>query len=265
MADREGRVTAGEIEIAWEAFGDPGDPPLLLVMGLATQMLGWDERFCERLAATGLHVVRFDNRDIGRSTHLTSHGVPDLEGLLTERAGAPAPAYTLVEMADDTAGLLDALGLDSVHVVGASMGGMIAQQLAISHPARVRSLTSIMSTPSRHVGRPRPEAQAALLTPPPTDEESAVARSLQVYAVIGSPGFPMDRERRAATARESYRHETDPTGSARQYAAILASPDRTPACSSSTCPRSCSTVRTTRWSSSRAGRPPPRPCPAPAW
>lgn len=228
MADRSGRASVGGVELDWEAYGDPADPPLLLVMGLATQMLGWDDRFCTRLADLGLHVVRFDNRDIGGSTHLTEHGLPDLAGLMAGGPAAPAPAYTLVEMADDTAGLLDALGLDSAHVVGASMGGMIAQQLAISHPARVRSLTSIMSTPSREIGRPRPEAQAALLIPPATDVESAVQRSVQVYAVIGSPGFPMDTARRSEVARRSFEREVDPTGSARQYAAILASPDRTP-------------------------------------
>ena len=228
MADRTGVATVGEVQLAWEAYGDPADPPLLLVMGLATQMLGWDDRFCARLADLGLHVVRFDNRDIGGSTHLTEHGLPDLAGLLAGGPDAPAAAYTLVEMAQDTVGLLDALGLDSAHVVGASMGGMIAQQVALDHPERVRSLTSIMSTPSREVGRPTPEAQAALVLPPATAVEGAVQRSLQVYAVIGSPGYPMDVARRSEIARRSFERESDPTGSARQYAAILASPDRTP-------------------------------------
>ncbi|MCW2817363.1 MAG: alpha/beta hydrolase fold protein [Marmoricola sp.] len=265
MADRSGRASVGDVELDWEAYGDPTDPPLLLVMGLATQMLGWDDRFCTRLADLGLHVVRFDNRDIGGSTHLTDRGVPDLAAMLAGGPDAPAPAYTLVEMALDTVGLLDALGLDSAHVVGASMGGMIAQQVAISHPTRVRSLTSIMSTPSRQVGRPRPEAQAALLVPPATDEESAVQRSLQVYGVIGSPGFPMDVARRTEIARRSFEREGDPTGSARQYAAILGSPDRTPGCAGWTCPRWCCTARTTRWSSSRAGRPPRTRSRAPGW
>ncbi|MCW2866989.1 MAG: alpha/beta hydrolase [Marmoricola sp.] len=228
MADRTGVATVGEIQLAWEAYGDPADPPLLLVMGLATQMLGWDERFCLLLADLGLHVVRFDNRDIGASTHLTDRGLPDLAALLAGGPDAPAPAYTLLDMAQDTVGLLDALGLDSAHVVGASMGGMIAQQVAIDHPERVRSLTSIMSTPSRDIGRPTPEAQAALVLPPATDVEGAVQRSLQVYSVIGSPGFPLDVAHRTDVARRSFERAGDPTGSARQYAAILASPDRTP-------------------------------------
>jgi pimeloyl-ACP methyl ester carboxylesterase len=228
MSDSAERVSVGELELAYETFGHAGDPPLLLIMGLATQMLGWDERFCMQLASHGFHVIRFDNRDIGLSTHLDDAGVPNVMALLRGDRNVPAPPYTLVDMADDTAALLDALGLRSAHVVGSSMGGMIAQQLAISHPDRVRSLTSIMSTPSREVGRARPSALAALFLPPPIDQDTAVERALKVYRVIGSPGYPLDEGRLADIARRAYARGHDPAGVARQFAAIVVSPDRRP-------------------------------------
>jgi pimeloyl-ACP methyl ester carboxylesterase len=227
MADRTERAVVGRLELAYEAFGDTDNPPLLLIAGLATQMLGWDDRFCMQLADNGFRVIRFDNRDIGLSTILHDAGVPDVMALL--RGETPsATAYTLVDMADDTAGLLDALGLESAHIVGMSMGGMIAQQLAISHPHRARSLTSIMSTPSRAVGQARPDAQRVLLLPRGTDQETAAQRALQVYRVIGSPGYPLDERRVADVARRSFARGNDPAGVARLYAAILASPDRSP-------------------------------------
>ncbi|MEZ7236525.1 alpha/beta fold hydrolase [Rhodococcus sp. GXMU-t2271] len=227
MADRTQRVAVGELELAYEAFGDPGNPPLLLIAGLATQMLGWDERFCDRLADHGFHVIRFDNRDIGLSSHLHEGGIPNLGALLRGEAAA-APPYTLADMAEDTAGLLDALSLESAHIVGASMGGMIAQQLAIHYGHRVRSLTSVMSTPSRQVGQARPEAQAVLFLPPPTDPDTAAERSLTVYRVIGSPGYPLDEPRVADVAQRAFARGNNPAGVARQYAAIVVSPDRTP-------------------------------------
>lgn len=227
MTDQVMQVTVGDVEIAYESFGNPADPPLLLVMGLATQMLGWDERFCGRLASHGFHVIRFDNRDIGLSTHLSEAGVPDLGTLLADPAAGGAP-YTLLDMAGDVAGLLDALGLESAHVVGASMGGMIAQQLAIGHAPRVRSLTSIMSTPSREVGQATPEAMAVLFLPPPTDADTAAERALNVYRVIGSPGYPLDEPRLAEVARLAFARGHDAAGVARQFAAIVVSPDRRP-------------------------------------
>jgi pimeloyl-ACP methyl ester carboxylesterase len=228
MTNRIQRAPVGDLEIAHESFGDSADPPLLLVVGLATQMLGWDERFCIQLADHGFRVIRFDNRDIGLSTHLTDAGVPDVAALLAGDRSSPAPPYTLLDMARDTAGLLDALGLESAHVVGASMGGMIAQQLAIGHRGRVRSLTSIMSTPSREVGQARPEAMAALFLPPPRDSNQAAERALQVYRVIGSPGYPLDEPRLADLARRSFARGHDAAGVVRQLSAIAVSPDRTP-------------------------------------
>jgi pimeloyl-ACP methyl ester carboxylesterase len=198
-------------------------------------MLGWDDEFCEQLAGSGFHVIRFDNRDIGLSTHLHDRGTPELLALLAGRP-APPPPYSLLEMAEDTVGLLDALGICSAHVVGASMGGMIAQQVAISHPSRVRTLTSIMSTPSRDVGRSQPSALQTILLPPPTDQASAVERMLTVYRVIGSPGYPLDEERLASVARESFDRGYDPAGVARQFAAIVVSPDRAPGLRAVTAP-----------------------------
>ena len=201
MADRTERAAVGRIELAYETFGDTGAPPMLLIAGLATQMLGWDERFCMQLADNGFHVIRFDNRDVGRSTHLDDAGVPNLRAMMRGRGRSAAP-YTLVDMADDTAGLLDALGLESAHIVGMSMGGMIAQQLAISHPHRVRSLTSIMSTPSRAAGQARLKAQRVLFLPPATDQEAAAERALQ--------GLPGDRLTRVPARRGPGRRRRAP-------------------------------------------------------
>ena len=217
---------AGDVELAYETFGSPEGAPLLLVMGLATQMIGWPDDLCRMLAERGLYVVRFDNRDIGLSTHLDSAGAPDV--LAVMGGDHSRVAYRLADMAEDTAGLLDALGLDSAHVVGASMGGMIAQSLAIRHPERVRSLTSIMSTTGDPaVGAPAEAALGVLLAPPATDRESAVQRAVDTYRVIGSPGFEFDEHGLRERAGLSFDRAYDPAGVARQLAAILASPDRT--------------------------------------
>lgn len=213
-SDRIGRAAIGPIELAYQTFGSPADPPVLLIMGLATQMLGWDEGFCELLAAEGLYVIRFDNRDIGLSTH---------------DPGTLEIPYRLEDLADDTAGLLAALRLDSAHVVGASMGGMIAQTMAIRHPRQVRSLTSIMSTPAPHIGQPTPEALAVLMMQPPTDREDAARQRVKVFRVIGSPGYPFDADAVAELARRSYDRAHDPGTPGRQLAAITVSGDRTAA------------------------------------
>lgn len=222
-----GTATVGDIEIAYESFGDPASPPVLLVMGLGVQMLGWDAELCGMLADRGHHVIRFDNRDVGLSTHLHDSPRPDFPAILS--GDTSSASYRLEDMADDVIGLLDALGLDSTHVVGLSMGGMIAQTLTLRHPERVRSLTSIMSTPGPRIGPPTQAALQVLLTPPPADEDGAVEHTVATYRVIGSPGFPMDEAALRDRARRSYRRAFDPAGTGRQFAAIHASGDRTEA------------------------------------
>jgi len=223
------RARANGIEIEYETFGDPADPALLLVMGLGAQMILWPEEFCSDLAARGLHVVRYDNRDVGRSTWLDQAGMPDVAGALAAAMqGRPiASPYLLRDMAADAVGLLDALEVDAVHVVGASMGGMIAQTLAIEHPARVRTLTSIMST-TGHPGLPpaRPEAMAVLVTPAPTERVAAIEHGVRVWRTIGSPGFPFDEAEVRERAALAFDRGVNPPGVARQLVAILASGSR---------------------------------------
>lgn len=219
-------TTVGDIELAYETFGDPGDTPLLLVSGLGSQMLSYADELCADLAAQGLFVIRFDNRDVGLSTHLHSAGLPRLGDV--RRGDRSSVHYELADMAADAAGLVQALGLDSVHLVGVSMGGMIAQRVAITYPERVRSLTSIMSTTGdRSVGGASEAAQAVLYAPPANDRDEAIERQLQTSRVIGSPGFPFDEEAIRARAGLAYDRAHDPAGVARQMAAIVTSPDRT--------------------------------------
>lgn len=217
--------TVGEIELAYETFGNPADPAVLLVMGLGTQMIAWHEDFCAELARRGFHVIRFDNRDVGRSTKISGVRPPTAAQLLLRR---PRAAYRLDEMADDAAGLLDELGIPAAHVVGASMGGMIAQQLAVRHPSRVLSLVSIMSTTgNRRVGRTSYRLYGALLRRPPSERERFVEHIARVFRAIGSPGFDRDEEEIRSLARRSFDRGHHPAGSGRQLAAILASGDRT--------------------------------------
>ncbi|HEX3609246.1 MAG TPA: alpha/beta hydrolase [Solirubrobacterales bacterium] len=216
------------IEIAYQEVGDPAGEPLMLVMGLGTQMLGWDERLCVRLAGRGFRVVRFDNRDIGRSTMLDAAGVPSrLDLFLGRREGA---AYLLSDMAADTVGLMDHLRIESAHVAGVSMGGMIGQTLAIEHGERVRSLVSIMSsTGSRRVGTPSLKAFGLMLAEAPRDRDGYVERILKTFEVIGSPAYPTDREGLRQVAGEMYDRSHNPRGILRQMHAITASGNRTPA------------------------------------
>jgi pimeloyl-ACP methyl ester carboxylesterase len=221
------RARVGAIEIAYETFGAPDDPPLLLIMGLGTQMLGWPDEFCHLLEARGLYVIRFDNRDIGLSTHLHDAPAPDVMAAVA--GDTRSASYTLTDMAADAAGLLDALALTSAHVVGASLGGMVAQTLAIEHPRRVRSLTSIMSTTGdRRVGAPTEAGAAALMAPPARDRDGAIERALSSARAIGSPGFPLDEEAVRDRASRSFDRAFDPPGVARQLVGVLASPDRSP-------------------------------------
>ena len=219
-------TTVGDIELAYETFGDPGDTPVLLVSGLGSQMISYADELCADLAAQGLFVIRFDNRDVGLSTHLHAAGLPRLGDV--RRGDRSSVHYELADMAADAAGLVQALGLESVHLVGVSMGGMIAQRVAITYPERVRSLTSIMSTTGdRSVGGASEAAQAVLYAPPANSREEAIERQLQTSRVIGSPGFPFDEEAIRARAGLAYDRAHDPAGVARQMAAIVTSPDRT--------------------------------------
>jgi pimeloyl-ACP methyl ester carboxylesterase len=217
-----------QVKLCYETFGDPDAPPLLLVMGLASQMLVWDTDFCELLAGRGFRVIRYDNRDVGRSTILRESPVPKRWQLaVRDPKGAP---YSLEEMADDAAGLLDHLEIRAAHVVGASMGGMIAQVLAIRHPGRVLSLVSIMSTTgNRRVGRPRPRLALRMLRRVSRDREGYIRDHLQTYREIGSPGFRFDEDTRRELAGRMYDRGIHPAGSARQIAAIVTAEDRTEA------------------------------------
>jgi pimeloyl-ACP methyl ester carboxylesterase len=216
------------IEVAYETFGDPADPTVLLVMGLGVQMLGWDEGFCELLVERGFHVVRFDNRDVGRSTKI--EGGPRANLMAAMAGDAGSASYTLDEMADDCAGLLDHLDVEVANLVGASLGGMVAQTMAVRHPRRVLSLVSMMSTTGDPaVGQPHPEALPSLLTRPPADREEYVEFAVQAFRVIGSPGFDADEGALRQRAGASFERGYHPDGTARQLLAILASGDRTEA------------------------------------
>jgi pimeloyl-ACP methyl ester carboxylesterase len=214
------------VTLCYETFGDPANPTALLVMGLGTQMVAWHEDFCLQLADRGLHVVRFDNRDIGRSTHMKGRA-PTIRQLLTR--SKRAARYTLRDMADDAAGLLEELELAPAHVVGASMGGMIAQCLAARHPEAVRSLTSIMSnTGSLRSGQPALRVYSVFLRRAPSEREAFIEHMERVFAAIGSRGLRRDAEDIRAIAAMSYDRDRDPEAPGRQLAAIIAAGDRTP-------------------------------------
>lgn len=215
---------ANGIDIAYATHGDPSSPPLLTIHGLGAQMTDWPPAFVDGLVDAGYFVITFDNRDQGRSTWFDEAGVPDVGALLLDPT-TPVP-YLLADMAADAAGLLDALGVGSAHVLGASMGGMIAQQFAIDHPDRTRSLTSIMSTPGPTTGPPTPEAMAALLVEPAEGRDAVIDQSIGVSRVLASPGFPFDEAGTRERAALHYDRGNHPDGTVRQLMAILASPDR---------------------------------------
>ena len=230
---------ANGIDLCHESFGDPADPVILLIMGLGTQMLGWDEMFCRQLAGRGFHVIRYDNRDIGKSQWFDHEEVPNPMLLLAKAAIGVKPKvpYTLKDMAADAVGLLDALGIAKAHVVGASMGGMIGQEMAVDHPERMRSFTSIMSTTgSRKVSAAQPEATAMLAAKPSTNVEEFVVFYRKLMRMLRAGEFPVDEALDEARARAAWQRGYHPAGSARQLAAIIASGDRTKSLASVTVP-----------------------------
>jgi pimeloyl-ACP methyl ester carboxylesterase len=222
-------VPANGIQLCYETFGDPANPPMVLIMGLAAQMIVWDDEFCALLAARGFWVVRFDNRDIGMSTRFPKARTPRLAELMLAQATRLKfrVPYTLRDMAADTAGLMDALGIRSAHVVGASMGGYIAQELAILYPSRVRSMTSIMSsTGDPKLPRPTPRALAVLAKKVPLDREGYVREYVHTWSVLAGNHFPFNAERTARQGAAAYDRGINPPGVARQMLAIIASGDR---------------------------------------
>jgi len=221
-------VEATGIDVAFESFGPEGGVPMLLVMGLGTQMIAWPDALCADLADRGYRVVRFDNRDVGLSTHLTELRAPSPVDTLLRRE---PPPYTIDDMAEDAAGLMDGLGWGDAHVVGASMGGFIAQSMALRHRRRLRSLMLVMtSTGSRRVGKPTPRLAGRLnARRGVTDRTSAQSVAVETFRAIGSPGYAFDEEYVADLAGRSWDRAHDPGGYLRQLAAILAQPDRTAA------------------------------------
>jgi pimeloyl-ACP methyl ester carboxylesterase len=210
--------------IEYEETGDARAPALLLISGLSQQLVWWDDDFLARLVDMGFHVIRFDNRDVGLTTKLTAAGLPDISGIMSAEA---APAYTLDDMAADAAGLLDALDISSAHVVGVSMGGMIGQLLAINHPERVLTLTSIMSnTGGRQEPGPTPEVLGVMLTPPPERREERIEFALRVRRALAGSAYPLDGDRERKRVAAIVDRSFCPDGTARQYAAILAARNR---------------------------------------
>ncbi len=233
-------IQANGINIEYESFGSPDAPPVLLIMGLGGQLTLWPIELCETLVARGFRVIRYDNRDIGLSTKFDHAGVPDMGALMMASFTGKKPdaAYSLDDMAADGVGLLDALGIDRAHIVGASMGGMIAQLVAAHYPERTLSLTSIMSTTGNPAIPPaRPEAMAVLTNRPATaDPDALVAFSVNAARVIGSPAYPASEERLLTRVRADLQRSYSPTGYMRQMAAVIGGGDRRARLSAITAP-----------------------------
>src|SRR4030088_2627845 len=218
------RAKANGVELEYETFGDPSARPLLLIMGLGAQMISWHDDFCAQLAERGFHVIRYDNRDSGLSTWMEDAGHPDLASAFM---GEPHPAYELDDLADDAVGLLDALGIGAAHIVGASMGGFIAQLVAINHPDRVLSLTSIMSGPGgTDAVPPLPEGAEVLMSIPPATREARIAHGLWIRKVLLGPGDPFDVDAETKRVERAYDRSYYPVGTARQLVAVLAAEGR---------------------------------------
>ena len=225
--EKASKVGPAGIDIAYQRLGNPDAPPVLLIMGVAAQSIHWPDAFCQALVSHGLQVVRFDNRDSGLSTHMQDTPAPDLPAVL--RGDRSSVSYTLSDMAADTVGLLDFLRIGKAHVLGASMGGQIAQTMAIEHPDRVRSLISMLSTTGNmQVGQPSPEALREVFSgPPAVTRDEVIQRMIRAARATGSPGYPADENEIADRAGLAYDRCYDPIGTARQAIATVASGDRT--------------------------------------
>jgi pimeloyl-ACP methyl ester carboxylesterase len=232
-------VKANNIQIEYDTFGNPTSPPLLLIMGLGGQLIHWDENFCRQMAAKGLFIIRYDNRDTGLSTRFEAAGLPDMSGLLNARLqgqSIPTP-YTLDDMADDAVKLLDALDIEKAHICGSSMGGMIAQTAAIRHPRRLLSLISIYSTTGNpDLPQPQPAAMEALLTPPPVERQAYIDFNVVTMQTIAGSGFPFDEQFIRNISARAYDRAFYPPGVGRQMMAVMAQEDRTSALASVTVP-----------------------------
>jgi pimeloyl-ACP methyl ester carboxylesterase len=226
-------IKANNIDICYDSFGDRTNPPILLIGGLGWQMIAWEEAFCQQLAGVGFYVFRFDNRDAGLSTQFDEQGLPDLPGSIQNLQAnrKSAVPYTLDDMANDGIGLMDALGIEKAHICGTSMGGMIVQCMAINHPDRILSMTSIGSTTGNpELPRP-PQSEAVTMASAEriNDREAAVQRALDLNRLAGSPGFPTDRNRMVEKAEAAYDRAFNAGGVSRQMAAVIAHGDRRPA------------------------------------
>jgi pimeloyl-ACP methyl ester carboxylesterase len=222
-------VIANGIRIEYDTFGDSSSPPLLLIIGFSGQMIFWDEEFCGQLSERGHYVIRFDNRDVGLSSKFEEAGVPDvMEAIAAMMRGRPIEApYRIEDMADDAVGLLRALGVKKAHICGMSMGGMIAQSIAIRHPQHVLSLISIYSTTGNpELPQPKPEAIEVLISPMPKEREAYIEYSVKAYRMLAGRGFPFDEEWHRKMAVHSYDRSFYPQGLARQLLAIFAQGNR---------------------------------------
>ena len=233
------RAATNGIDIEYDTFGDKNGSPLLLIMGLSSQMVAWPESFCQKLAQSGHWVLRFDNRDVGLSSKIEGVGVPDLmAAMAAHQQGKPVDApYTLSDMAADALGLMDALKLEKAHVCGLSMGRMIAQIMALKYPQRILSLISMESTTGDPTLPPaKPQAMEAMLSPPPQDREGCIQHAVEVFRAFSDGSDKFDETLQKELSENSYDRSFYPTGFIRQLAAILAAGDRTRSLASVTAP-----------------------------
>jgi pimeloyl-ACP methyl ester carboxylesterase len=233
------QVDSNAIQIEYETFGEQDSPALLLIIGLAGQLIAWDEKLCQILAQHDHYVIRFDNRDAGLSSKIDEAGVPDIMKTIEAQMKGETinPPYTIEDMANDAVGLLDALDIEKAHICGMSMGGMIAQTIAINHPKRVLSLISIYSrTGDPEEPQPKPEAMEFLLTPPPEERDAFIECHMKLFNTISGPGFPYDQEWLRKSVANSYERSFCPQGAARQFVSMMAQKNRKPALESLSTP-----------------------------